>query len=65
MFDLAFIGEVYPGAVVQARGTSQGYDNFAVALPGMGDAEELEKENIKTAAPMKGQIVLSVAKVRS
>lgn len=37
----------------QGRGASQGYDN-AVALPAASDAEELAKENAKSAAASKG-----------
>lgn len=45
----------------KGRGGSTGYDN-AVALPagGRGDEEELEKENIKNTAALKGNITLSV-----
>jgi photosystem II oxygen-evolving enhancer protein 1 len=39
---------------VQGRGASQGYDN-AVALPAAADAEELVKENTKSAAAGKGE----------
>uniref|UniRef100_A0A061RLN6 Photosystem II oxygen-evolving enhancer protein 1 n=2 Tax=Tetraselmis sp. GSL018 TaxID=582737 RepID=A0A061RLN6_9CHLO len=46
----------------KGRGASTGYDN-AVALPARSDDEELAKENTKSAAPLKGSMVLSVAKV--
>ncbi|GAB4847083.1 hypothetical protein Ancab_026093 [Ancistrocladus abbreviatus] len=47
----------------KGRGGSSGYDS-AVALPagGRGDAEDLQKENIKNAASLKGKITLSVTK---
>ncbi|GAB4848911.1 hypothetical protein Ancab_003723 [Ancistrocladus abbreviatus] len=47
----------------KGRGGSSGYDS-AVALPagGRGDDEELQKENIKNAASLKGKITLSVTK---
>jgi photosystem II oxygen-evolving enhancer protein 1 len=46
----------------KGRGGSTGYDT-AVALPARGDDEELEKENTKNTAALKGSIVLSTAKV--
>jgi photosystem II oxygen-evolving enhancer protein 1 len=46
----------------KGRGASTGYDT-AVALPGSGDSEEYAKENVKSAAPGKGQAVFSIAKV--
>lgn len=46
----------------KGRGGSTGYDT-AVALPAAGDAEELEKENIKSTAASKGTAVFSIAKV--
>merc|ERR1711953_1478038 len=46
----------------KGRGGSTGYDT-AVALPARGDDEELEKENSKNNAALKGSIVLSTAKV--
>lgn len=49
---------------VQGRGGSTGYDN-AVALPARADSEELEKENTKSVAALKGQAVFSIAKVLS
>lgn len=65
----AFGGEFtvpsYRGATFldpKGRGASQGYDN-AVALPAASDAEELVKENTKSAAASKGSAVFSVAKV--
>jgi len=65
----AFGGEFtvpsYRGATFldpKGRGASQGYDN-AVALPAAADAEELVKENTKSAAASKGSAVFSVAKV--
>merc|ERR1712007_223227 len=45
----------------KGRGGSTGYDN-AVALPAAADAEELEKENTKSAAALKGSAVFNVAK---
>jgi photosystem II oxygen-evolving enhancer protein 1 len=45
----------------KGRGGSTGYDN-AVALPGRSDADELQKENIKSIVALKGQAVFSVAK---
>jgi len=45
----------------KGRGASTGYDT-AVALPAAGDAEELAKENNKSAAGSKGTMVLSTAK---
>ena len=45
----------------QGRGGSTGYDN-AVALPAKADDEELQKENNKSAAALKGAAVFSVAK---
>lgn len=38
----------------QGRGAATGYDN-AVALPARADAEELAKENTKSAAGGKGE----------
>lgn len=46
----------------KGRGASTGYDT-AVALPAAGDDEELQKENLKSAAGSKGSAVFSVAKV--
>eukprot|EP01026_Neomeris_dumetosa_P059025 TRINITY_DN550_c0_g1_i11.p1 TRINITY_DN550_c0_g1~~TRINITY_DN550_c0_g1_i11.p1 ORF type:complete len:303 (+),score=36.42 TRINITY_DN550_c0_g1_i11:158-1066(+) len=46
----------------KGRGGSTGYDT-AVALPARGDSEELQKENIKSTAALKGSAVFSVAKV--
>jgi photosystem II oxygen-evolving enhancer protein 1 len=46
----------------KGRGGSTGYDT-AVALPARGDEAELEKENTKNTAALKGSIVLSTAKV--
>jgi len=46
----------------KGRGGSTGYDT-AVALPARGDESELEKENTKNTAALKGSIVLSTAKV--
>ena len=48
--------------LLQGRGAATGYDT-AVALPAAGDAEELEKENLKSAKALKGQAVFSIAKV--
>jgi len=45
----------------KGRGGSTGYDN-AVALPAAADAEELEKENNKSTAALKGSAVFNVAK---
>jgi len=45
----------------KGRGNATGYDN-AVALPAASDAEELEKENIKNTAALKGSAVFNVAK---
>lgn len=45
----------------KGRGGSTGYDT-AVALPAAGDAEELEKENAKSTAVLKGSAVFNVAK---
>lgn len=47
---------------LQGRGGSTGYDN-AVALPARSDSDELEKENNKSTAALKGQAVFSIAKV--
>ena len=47
---------------LQGRGGSTGYDN-AVALPARSDSDELEKENNKSVAALKGQAVFSIAKV--
>ena len=47
---------------LQGRGGSTGYDN-AVALPARSDSDELQKENNKSVAALKGQAVFSVAKV--
>jgi photosystem II oxygen-evolving enhancer protein 1 len=60
-----FVVPSYRGATFldpKGRGASQGYDN-AVALPAAADAEELVKENTKSAAASKGSAVFSVAKV--
>jgi photosystem II oxygen-evolving enhancer protein 1 len=46
----------------KGRGGSTGYDN-AVALPARADADELQKENNKSVAALKGQAVFSIAKV--
>ncbi|NJL21998.1 MAG: Photosystem II manganese-stabilizing polypeptide [Leptolyngbyaceae cyanobacterium SM1_3_5] len=46
----------------KGRGLTAGYDT-AVALPGRGDSEELERENIKSFDLGKGRISLQVAKV--
>jgi hypothetical protein len=40
--------------IMQGRGAATGYDN-AVALPARADAEELAKENTKSAASGKGE----------
>eukprot|EP00238_Polyblepharides_amylifera_P000801 CAMPEP_0196570584 /NCGR_PEP_ID=MMETSP1081-20130531/693_1 /TAXON_ID=36882 /ORGANISM="Pyramimonas amylifera, Strain CCMP720" /LENGTH=304 /DNA_ID=CAMNT_0041887113 /DNA_START=93 /DNA_END=1007 /DNA_ORIENTATION=- len=45
----------------KGRGAATGYDN-AVALPAASDAEEFEKENIKSNAVLKGSAVFNVAK---
>jgi photosystem II oxygen-evolving enhancer protein 1 len=45
----------------KGRGGSTGYDN-AVALPARADSEELQKENTKNAAALKGSAVFNVAK---
>jgi photosystem II oxygen-evolving enhancer protein 1 len=45
----------------KGRGNATGYDN-AVALPAASDAEELEKENVKNTAALKGSAVFNVAK---
>jgi photosystem II oxygen-evolving enhancer protein 1 len=45
----------------KGRGGSTGYDT-AVALPAAGDAEELDKENNKSTAALKGSAVFNVAK---
>eukprot|EP00239_Pterosperma_sp_CCMP1384_P002876 CAMPEP_0197847198 /NCGR_PEP_ID=MMETSP1438-20131217/5490_1 /TAXON_ID=1461541 /ORGANISM="Pterosperma sp., Strain CCMP1384" /LENGTH=315 /DNA_ID=CAMNT_0043459059 /DNA_START=78 /DNA_END=1025 /DNA_ORIENTATION=+ len=45
----------------KGRGGSTGYDN-AVALPARSDSEELEKENTKSTAVLKGSAVFNVAK---
>ena len=47
---------------LQGRGGSTGYDN-AVALPARADSDELQVENNKSAAALKGQAVFSIAKV--
>ena len=49
---------------MQGRGGSTGYDN-AVALPARSDSDELQKENNKSVAALKGQAVFSVAKART
>ena len=49
---------------VQGRGGSQGYD-AALALQTKADVDELEKENIKSFAPLEGEIAFSVVKVRN
>ena len=46
----------------QGRGGSTGYDN-AVALPARADSDELQQENNKSVAALKGQAVFSIAKV--
>ncbi|KAL4450613.1 hypothetical protein ABPG77_000969 [Micractinium sp. CCAP 211/92] len=46
----------------KGRGAATGYDN-AVALPAAADADEYLKENVKSAAAMKGEAVFSIAKV--
>ncbi|CAL5226054.1 g8866 [Coccomyxa viridis] len=46
----------------KGRGGSTGYDN-AVALPARSDSDELQKENNKSVAALKGQAVFSVAKI--
>eukprot|EP00955_Chlamydomonas_euryale_P077935 363058-Chlamydomonas_euryale.AAC.1 len=46
----------------KGRGASTGYDN-AVALPARADADELLRENQKSALALKGSAVFSVAKV--
>jgi len=48
----------------KGRGGSTGYDN-AVALPARADAEELQKENIKSTVALKGTAVFSIAKVNA
>jgi photosystem II oxygen-evolving enhancer protein 1 len=45
----------------KGRGGSTGYDN-AVALPARADSEELQKENQKNTAALKGSAVFNVAK---
>jgi len=45
----------------KGRGGSTGYDN-AVALPARSDADELQKENNKNTAALKGSAVFNVAK---
>lgn len=45
----------------KGRGASTGYDN-AVALPARSDADELQKENLKSVAALKGSAVFNVAK---
>ncbi|KAF6263730.1 33kDa oxygen evolving protein of photosystem II [Scenedesmus sp. NREL 46B-D3] len=60
-----FVVPSYRGATFldpKGRGAATGYDN-AVALPARADAEELAKENTKSAAGSKGSAVFSVAKV--
>ncbi|KAI3434507.1 hypothetical protein D9Q98_002581 [Chlorella vulgaris] len=60
-----FVVPSYRGATFldpKGRGAASGYDN-AVALPAASDAEEFLKENVKSAAAMKGQAVFSIAKV--
>ncbi len=49
---------------MQGRGGSQGYD-AALALQTRADEEELQKENIKSFAPLEGEIAFSVVKVMS
>ena len=46
---------------MQGRGASTGYDN-AVALPAKADADELQKENQKSVAVLRGTAVFSIAK---
>lgn len=50
----------------KGRGGSTGYDN-AVALPagGSGDADELEKENLKSTKESSGNIVFTVAQTNT
>ncbi|WIA42104.1 hypothetical protein OEZ86_009378 [Tetradesmus obliquus] len=63
--DPKFVVPSYRGATFldpKGRGAATGYDN-AVALPARADAEELAKENTKSAAGGKGSAVFSVAKV--
>ena len=48
--------------LAQGRGGSQGYD-AALALQTKADADELEKENIKSFAALEGEIAFSVVKV--
>lgn len=48
--------------IFQGRGGSTGYDN-AVALPARADSDELQVENNKSVAALKGQAVFSIAKV--
>ena len=45
----------------KGRGGSTGYDN-AVALPARSDADDLQKENNKNVAALKGSAVFNVAK---
>lgn len=45
----------------KGRGGSTGYDN-AVALPARSDADDLQKENNKNTAALKGSAVFNVAK---
>jgi photosystem II oxygen-evolving enhancer protein 1 len=45
----------------KGRGASTGYDN-AIALPARADSEELQKENNKSTAVLKGSAVFQVAK---
>lgn len=68
-FSGSFLVPSYRGATFldpKGRGGSQGYDT-AVALPagGVGDEEELAKENTKNLAPLNGNITLSVAKTNT
>jgi len=46
----------------KGRGAATGYDT-AVALPASGDDDVYAKENVKSAAAMKGEAVFSIAKV--
>merc|ERR1711972_1138613 len=48
----------------KGRGGSTGYDT-AVALPARGDDEELDKENTKNTAALKGFIAFSTAEVNA
>jgi len=55
----------YRGAVFldpKGRGVASGYDN-AIALPAAADAEELERENVKSVEKLSGKIDLKVERV--